>query len=311
MASKLRELSSAIAEHVRDGNTIVMEGFTHLIPFAAGHEIIRQRRRDLTLIRLTPDLLYDQMIAAGCCRKLVFSYAGNPGVGSLHAFRRAVERGIPGRLELEEYSHFGLAMCLFAGAVGLPYMPVRSYHGSELPRVNERIRPITCPFSGEPLYAVAALRPDVAVVHVQRADEDGNAHVWGLLGVQRESAFAARRVILTAEEIVPSSVIRSDPNRTLIPAPIVAAVCHVPFGAHPSYVQGYYDRDGDFYVKWDRISREHGSVLAWLDEWVYGLENREAYLRRLGAARLSALRPTDRFSAPVNYGSYASTDCPS
>jgi glutaconate CoA-transferase subunit A len=305
MASKVCELSGAIAEHVRDGDAVVIEGFTHLIPFAAGHEMIRQGRRDLTLIRLTPDLLYDQMIAAGCCRKLIFSYAGNPGVGSLHAFRRAVEHGVPSRLEIEEYSHFGLAMCLFAGGVGLPYVPIRSYFGSDLPRVNDHIRRIACPFSGEPLYAVAALRPDVAILHVQRADEEGNAHVWGLLGVQREAAFAARRVILTAEEIVPSSVIRSDPNRTMIPSPIVSAVCHTPFGAHPSYVQGYYDRDSDFYVKWDRISRDHASLLAWLDEWVHGVENREAYLRKIGADRLGALRPADRFSLPVNYGSYA------
>jgi glutaconate CoA-transferase subunit A len=305
MPSKLRELSSAIAEYVDDGDVVALEGFTHLIPFAAGHELIRQRRRDLTLVRLTPDIIYDQMIAAGCCRRLVFGYAGNPGVGSLRAFRRAVEDGVPAGIALQEYSHFGLAMALHAGASGLPYMPLRSYYGSDLPAVNPQIRRIACPSTGEPLYAVAALRPDVAVIHVQRADAEGNAQVWGLLGLQREAAFAARRVIVTAEEIVPASVVRGDPNRTVIPAPIVSAVCHVPFGAHPSYAQGYYDRDTDFYLAWDDIARDHVSVLAWLDEWVHGVADRGEYGRKLPPGRMDALRPADRFSLPVNYGTYA------
>jgi glutaconate CoA-transferase subunit A len=305
MSSKLCDLSSAVARLVHDGQSVVLEGFTHLIPFAAGHEIIRQRRRGLTLVRLTPDLIYDQMIAAGCCSRLVFSYAGNPGVGSLHAFRRAVEHGIPNTIALEEYSHFGLAMALFAGGARLPFMPLRSYAASDLPQVNERIREITCPFTGQTLYAVPGLSPDVAIVHVQRADEQGNAQVWGLLGVQREAAFAARDVIVTAEEIVDQDLIRADPNRTLVPAPIVSAVCHVPFGAHPSYAQGYYDRDTKFYVEWEAISRDRKRLDAWLEEWVYGLEGRAEYVTRFGAENLASLRPADRFSSPVNYGTYS------
>jgi glutaconate CoA-transferase, subunit A len=303
--SKICDLSSAIRQHVNDGDAVAMEGFTHLIPFAAAHEIIRQRKRKMTLIRLTPDLIYDQMIAAGCCARLVFSYAGNPGMGSLHAFRRAVEHGVPNRIEIEEYSHFGLAMCLFAGASGLSFMPLNSYHGSDLPKVNGNIRKIACPFTGQVQHAVPAIRPDVAIVHVQRSDEDGNSQIWGLPGLQREAAFAAKRVIVTAEEIVSASIIRSDPNRTLIPAPVVSAVCHVPFGAHPSYVQGYYDRDTEFYVDWDRISRDTERLSAWLEEWVFGVSGREEYALRL-SDRVSALKPGDSFSLPVNYGSYQS-----
>jgi glutaconate CoA-transferase, subunit A len=302
LSGKLTDLASALREHVHDGDTIVMEGFTHLIPFAAAHEIIRQRRRDLTLVRLTPDLIYDQLIGAGCCRKLVFSWAGNPGVGSLHSFRSAVESG---RLEIEEYSHFGLAMRLFAGAANLPFMPLRNYYGCDLPRVNRRIRPIANPYdASEELYAVPALRPDVAILHAQRADEYGNVQVWGLTGVQREAAFASRRVIVTVEEIVPQEQIRTDPNRTLIPGLIVSAVCAVPYGAHPSYAQGYYDRDTEFYLAWDALSRDPDALQAWLDEWVYGLTDRAAYVQKLGAPRVDALRPEPQYSDPVNYGSY-------
>jgi glutaconate CoA-transferase subunit A len=303
--SKLRTLDSAIAELVKDGDSVVMEGFTHLIPFAAGHEIIRQRRQALSLIRLTPDLLFDQMIAAGCCSTLTFSWGGNPGIGSLHALRRAIEHGLPNRIAIDEYSHFGLAMRLYAGAAGLPFMPLRSYYRSDLPRVNDRIRLITCPFTGSELYAVPALHPDVAIVHVQRSDDQGNSHVWGLLGAQREAAFAATRVIVTAEEIVPTSIIRSDPNRTMIPAPKVAAVCHVPFGAHPSYAQGYYDRDNDFYRDWEQVSRDARRLSAWLDEWVRETPNQAAYLEKLGPERLAGLVPAPSYAAAVNYGSYS------
>ena len=209
---KLASMRDAIAAHVHDGDTLVIDGFTHLICFAAGHEIIRQRRRDLVLCRLTPDLVYDQMIAAGCARKLVFSWAGNPGAGSLFAFRRAAEgKGPP--LELEEYSHFGMVARLSAGAAKLPFWPLRDYAGTDLPRVNPQIRTVTCPFTGESLAAVPALTPDVAIVHVQRADANGNAQVWGLLGTQKEAAFAAQRVIVVAEEIVSEDVIRADPNQ--------------------------------------------------------------------------------------------------
>lgn len=299
--TKVLDLASAIRAHVHDGDTVVLEGFTHLIPFAAAHEIIRQRRRDLTLVRLTPDLVYDQMIAAGCCRKLVFSWAGNPGVGSLHAFRRAAQQGT---IEIEEYSHFGLAMRLFAGAVGLPFMPMRDYVGTDVPSVNPNIRRVVSPYGGEELYAVPALTPDVAIVHAQRADADGNVQVWGLTGVQREAAFASRRVIVTVEEIVSADTIRRDPNRTLIPGLIVSAVCPVPFGAHPSYAQGYYDRDTDFYVRWDAVSRDETALAHWLSEWVEQTPTRDAYIEKVGRDRMESLRPQPCTSEPVNYGRY-------
>jgi glutaconate CoA-transferase subunit A len=298
---KFTDLSRAIADHVHDGDTVVMEGFTHLIPFAAAHEIIRQRKRDLILVRLTPDVIFDQLIAAGCCRKLIFSWAGNPGVGSLHAFRRAIQGG---NLEIEEYSHFGLAMRLFAGAANLPFMPLRDFYGSDMPGVNPLIKPFVSPYGGEVLYAVPAINPDVAIVHAQRADADGNTQVWGVTGVQREAAFGAKRVIVTVEEIVPGEVIRADPNRTLIPGLIVSAVCQVPYGAHPSYAQGYYDRDTDFYVQWDEISRDPERLDRWLGEWVELIPSREAYVVKLGGERLESLRPAPYYSEPVNYGHY-------
>src|SRR3954466_14704215 len=232
--SKVISMQEAILRHVRDGDVVVIEGFTHLICFAAAHEIIRQRRRDLTLCRLTPDLVYDQMIAAGCARKLVFSWAGNPGAGSLHAFRRAVERGTP-PIELEEYSHFGMVARLCAGMARLPFWPLRDYMGTDLPVANPRIRTVACPYTGETLATVPALNPDVTIVHAQRADAEGNAQIWGLLGVQKEAAFASRHVIVVAEELVDTSVVRADPNRTLIPGMIVDAVVIEPWGAHPSY----------------------------------------------------------------------------
>ena len=305
MTEKLRTLKDAIGEFVCDGDSVVMEGFTHLIPFAAGHEIIRQGRKRLSLIRLTPDVLFDQMIAAGCCSSLMFSWGGNPGVGSLHALRRAIEDCWPAAIAIDEYSHFGLAMRLYAGAAGLPFMPMRNYYGSDLPKVNANIKAVTCPFTGVELYAVPALTPDVAIVHVQRSDSDGNAQVWGLLGLQREAAFAARHVIVTAEEIVPTAVIRSDPNRTIIPSARVSAVCHVPLGAHPSYAQGYYDRDGDFYRDWEGISRDARALSAWLDEWIHDMPDHAAYARKLGKDRIDCLTPAAGFAAPVNYGSYS------
>jgi glutaconate CoA-transferase subunit A len=291
-------MKEAVTRFVRDGDTVVIEGFTHLISFAAGHEIIRQRRRDLTLCRLTPDLIYDQMIAAGCARKVVFSWAGNPGVGSLHAFRRAVEGQA---LEIEEYSHFGMVARFSAGAAGLPFWPLRNYGGTDLPRANPRIKTVACPYTGEALAAVPALNPDVTIVHAQRADAQGNTQIWGLLGVQKEAAFASRRVIVVVEEVVEQSVIRSDPNRTVIPAMIVDAVVVEPWGAHPSYAQGYYDRDNDFYVAWEGISREPGRLERYLDEFVYGVPDRAAYVERQPqlAARLEA---NPQFCAGVNYG---------
>ncbi len=299
--SKVMAMVEAIGRFVHDGDMVVMEGFTHLIPFAAGHEIIRQKRRHLTLARLTPDLIYDQMIAAGCAQKAIFSWAGNPGVGPLHAFRRAVEQGIPRPLALEEYSHFGMVLRLQAGASRLPFLPTRNYVGSDLPGANPNIRPVTCPYSGERLFAVPALEPDVAILHAQRADDDGNTQIWGLTGVQKEAAFAAKRVIVVVEEIVPNEVIRRDPNRTVIPGFIVSAVVEEPFGAHPSYVQGYYDRDNPFYLEYDQISREPARLEAYFDEWVYGVPNREAYRAKLGE-RANALRAHPALCEPVNYG---------
>lgn len=304
MNGKVLSMTEAIARFVKDGDLVAAEGFTHLIPFAAGHEIIRQRKKNLTLCRLTPDLIYDQMVAAGVARKLIFGWIGNPGVGSLHAIRRAVEHSRPAPIELEEYSHFGLLSRLMAGAARLPFMPLKTYEATDLPKVNPHIRPVHCPFTGEKLYAVAALRPDVAIIHAQRADEEGNAQVWGLLGVQKEAAFAAEKVILVVEEIVEEDVVRSDPNRTLIPGLIVDAVVREPWGAHPSYTQGYYDRDNDFYLDWDRVSRSPEALEQYLEEWVYGLPHREAYLEKLGVERREQLRPELCLSPPVNYGLY-------
>ncbi|MGN6390987.1 MAG: CoA transferase subunit A [Gemmatimonadales bacterium] len=293
-------MHDAVAAHVRDGDTVVIEGFTHLISFAAGHEIIRQRRRDLTLCRLTPDLVYDQMIAAGCARKLVFSWAGNPGAGSLHAFRRAVEgKGGP-PLELEEYSHFGMVGRLSAGAARLPFWPMRNYMGTDLPAANPRIAQVDCPYTGERLATVPALNPDVTIVHAQRADAQGNTQIWGLLGVQKEAAFASSRVIVVVEELVDERVIRADPNRTIIPGLAVDAVVLEPWGAHPSYAQGYYDRDNAFYVGWEAISRDPAALARWLDEFVYGVSDRAAYVARMGG--LEQLKADQRVCDGVNYG---------
>ncbi|MBI5622300.1 MAG: CoA transferase subunit A [Elusimicrobia bacterium] len=300
MKDKVVSMKEAVASFVRDNDTVVVEGFTHLICFAAGHEIIRQGRKGLTLARLTPDLIYDQMLAAGCARKLVFSWAGNPGIGSLHAFRRLVEAQPP-RLEIEEYSHFGMVGRMCAGAANLPFWPMRNYTGADIPASNPAIKTVTCPFTGEVLAAVPALRPDVTIVHAQRADRTGNAQIWGLMGVQKEAAFASKRVIVVVEELVDEAVIRSDPNRTLIPSFQVDAVVCEPWGAHPSYAQGYYDRDNDFYVKWDGIAREPSSLARYLDEFVYGVRDRAEYMKKHpGLAERLKAKPS--VCAGVDYG---------
>jgi glutaconate CoA-transferase subunit A len=299
--SKLMSLSAAISANVHDGDCVYCAGFTHLIPFAAGHEIIRQGIKNLSLARATPDLIYDQMVAAGCARKVIFSYMGNPGVGSLRIVRAGIEAG---ELEWEEYSHFGMISRLQAGAAGLPFMPMNQTAATDLEHANPLIRRVTDPYSGRELVAVPALNPDVAIIHVQRADRDGNAHLWGIVGEQKEVAFAARRVILTAEEIVDEAVIRSDPNRTLIPGFIVSAVCLVPFASHPSYAQGYYDRDNDFYLSWDKVSESTGTVKSYLDEWVYGVKDRQEYWQKLGTEKHRRLAVKPRPSAVVNYGEY-------
>src|SRR3954451_20472197 len=307
---KVTSMRDAVAELVRDGDTVALEGFTHLISFAAGHEIIRQRKRDLTLCRLTPDLIYDQMVAGGVARKLVFSWLGNPGVGGLNAIRRRVEAasvaatGGPA-LELEEYSHFGMVARYTAGAANLPFFPLRSYFATDLPRANPLIRPIRSPYGDETVYAVPPLRPDVSIVHAQRSTAGGDTQVWGLLGCQKEAAFAAERVIVVVEEVVPDEVVRADPNRTIIPGLIVAAVVVEPWGAHPSYVQGAYDRDNRFYLDWDPISRDEDATQAWLREWVHGVRDRAEYVEKLGAARIAALRPSAAApSGSVDYGEY-------
>jgi len=299
--AKLIPLSEAVSSLIHDGDTVYAAGFTHLIPFAAGHEIIRQRKRNLVLARATPDLIYDQVVAAGCARKVIFSYIGNPGVGSLRIVRSAIEKR---ELEWEEYSHFGMISRLQAGAAGLPFMPMNQTGATDLEKANPLIRRVIDPYSGKEVVTVPPLNPEVAIIHVQRADKDGNAHLWGILGEQKEVAFASRRVILTAEEIVDGDVIRSDPNRTLIPGFIVSAVCHVPFASHPSYAQGYYDRDNDFYMKWDKISESPQAVQAYLEEWVYNIKDRSEYWQKLGPATHKRLEVRPRPSATINYGQY-------
>ncbi len=300
MKDKVLSMKDAVATFVKDGDTVVIEGFTHLICFAAGHEIIRQGRKNLTLARLTPDLIYDQMIQAGVAKKLIFSWAGNPGVGSLHAFRRAVESK-PATLAIEEYSHFGMVARLSAGAANLPFWPLRNYEGTDIPKANPRIKTVNCPYTGEKLATVPALRPDVTIVHAQRADAGGDTQVWGLMGVQKEAAFASKRVIVVVEELVDESVIRQDPNRTLIPGLQVDAVVIEPWGAHPSYSQGYYDRDNDFYVAWDKIAREEASFKKYLDDFVYGVKDRADYMKK-NAGLAQRLKAKPQFCSGVNYG---------
>jgi glutaconate CoA-transferase subunit A len=301
MNNKLISLSQAITEHVKDGDIVYAAGFTHLIPFAAGHEIIRQGKKDLTLARATPDLIYDMMVAAGCAKKVIFSYMGNPGVGSLRIVRSAIEKG---ELEWEEYSHFGMITRLQAGAAGLPFLPMNQSGATSLEAANPNIKRIPDPYGGKNVIVVPALNPDVAIVHVQRADVNGNAHLWGIIGEQKEAAFAAKKVILTAEEIVDESIIRSDPNRTMIPGIVVNAVCHVPFACHPSYAQGYYDRDNEFYLGWDKVSESVESVKGWLDEWVYGVKDHNEYLGKLGQETQERLMVEASYSEKINYGKY-------
>ena len=378
--SKLMSLKKAIADFVNDGDALYASGFTHLIPFAAGHEIIRQGKKDLTLARATPDLVYDQIAAAGCARKVIFSYMGNPGVGSLKVLRRLIEAGrleweeyshfgmitrlqagaagheiirqgkkhltlaraTPdliydqmvaagcakkvvfsymgnpgvgslrivrgaierGELEWEEYSHFGMITRLQAGASGLPFLPMNQTGAEDLEKVNPQIKRIADPYGGKDVIVVPALNPDVAIVHVQRADKHGNAHLWGIIGEQKEAAFAAKKVILTAEEIVDESVIRSDPNRTMIPGIVVSAVCHAPFASHPSYSQGYYDRDNEFYLAWDKISESKELTQKYLDEWVFGVKDRAAYWKKLGEKTHKRLKVKAQYSEKINYGKY-------
>ncbi len=302
-SGKLMTMKEAVSKYFSDGDTIYLAGFTHMIPFAAGHEIIRQKKKGLTLCRATPDIIYDQMIAAGSCKKVVFSYAGNPGVGSLRCFRRALEKGQPNKIEIDEYSHFGLCGRLFAGATNMPFLPMRTNTGSDLPAQNKNMQSVKDPYTGDEISVVPPLKPDVAVVHVQRCDVNGNSHIWGIIGEQKDAAFASKKVIISAEEIVGEDLIRSDPNRTLIPDFVVHAVVHEPWACHPSYVQGYYDRDNEFYMQWDEITKEHDTTMKWVDEWVMGVENRQQYMKKLTSEKVLKLLPKPVYSAPVNYGS--------
>jgi glutaconate CoA-transferase subunit A len=269
-------LSDAVSELIHDGDSVAMEGFTHLIPFAAGHEVIRQRRRDLTLIRMTPDVIYDQLIGAGCAKRLIFSWGGNPGVGSLHRLRDAVEKLWPAPLELWEHSHADLANAYVAGASNLPFAVMRGYAGCDLPKYNPRIRTISCPFTGEQLAAVPSVRPDVTVIHAQKADRKGNVLIWGIVGVQKEAVLAAKRSLITVEEIVDE--LDPWPNACVLPSWVVTRISVVPRGATPSYAHGYYERNNQFYREWDAISRDRKTFLDWLDTYVYGVSDFAEYL---------------------------------
>jgi glutaconate CoA-transferase, subunit A len=266
-AAEILSLPEAVAGLVADGDAVALEGFTHLIPFAAGHEVIRQGRRDLALIRMTPDLLYDQMIGMGVARRLVFSYGGNPGVGSLHRFRDAIENGWPGPVEIEEHSHAGMANRYVAGAADLPFAVMRGYVGTDLAK-NTNVTSIGCPFTGERVTAVPALRPDVAIVHAQEADERGNVQLWGIPGVQKEAVLAARRSLVTVERIVRR--LEPRPGGVVIPAWAISAVAEAPGGSQPSYTLGFDERDNDFYRSWDKLSRDRDQFRAWMDEHVVG-----------------------------------------
>src|ERR671911_2985866 len=277
--AELVELREAVAGLVGDGNSVALEGFTHLIPTAAAHEIVRQEKKELTLIRMTPDLIYDQMIGMGCARKLIFSWGGNPGVGSLHRFRDAVENGWPRRLELEEHSHAGMVNRYVAGASNLPFAVLRGYVGTDLPKVTSTIVPIECPFTGEELVAVPALNPDVTVIHAQQADRRGNVAIWGITGIQKEAALSARRVIVTVEEVVDRFEPR--PFQIVLPSVVIDAVAVEPEGARPSYADGYYDRDNAFYEAWDPIGRDRERFSGWMDRHVLGVENFSEHLKSI------------------------------
>jgi glutaconate CoA-transferase, subunit A len=283
--SRILPLAEAVEAVVRDGDTVAMEGFTHLIPFAAGHEVIRQSRKRLTLIRMTPDLIYDQLIGMGCAEKVVFSWGGNPGVGSIHRFRDAYENGWPNKITIEEHSHAAMANAYEAGAAGLPCAIFRGYIGADLPKVNPNIKHVTCPFTGEQLAAVPAIRPDSAVIHALKADRAGNVLLEGIVGVQKEAVLAAKRALVTVEEIVDDFGKRSA-NAIILPSWTVTAVACVPGGAHPSYAHGYYTRDNAYYKAWDAISRERDTFLAWMKTNVLekGPEVFAQYGRRLQSA---------------------------
>src|SRR5262245_19429278 len=304
MPSKLMPMTDAIARFVHDGDSVAIGcALEPLIPFAAGHEIIRQRRRDLTLIGPISDILFDQLIGAGCVARVVAAWAGNVSAGLGHAYRRAAEQGIPRSIEVHDHSNFSIALALHAAALGAPFIPAHTLLGADIAAHNPDLQTFASPLDGRPLLRVPALAPDIAIIHVQRADAAGNAHAWGNLGICQEAALAARAVVVVAEEIVSPEIIRSDPNRVLAPGFKVAAVVYAPGGAHPSPAQGYYNRDHAFFHEYHQATRTYAGMQAWLDEWVYGLPDRAAYLAKLGAERWGALAPKrSLLAAPVDYG---------
>lgn len=306
--SKVMDLKDAIAKYVFDGATVSIEGFTHAIPTAAGHEIIRQGFKDLTLVRMTADIIVDQMLAANCISTLVSSFVGNSSAGSLGEIRRRIEDSNPTHLTFKEYSHYGMVCRYLAGAQKLPFYPLKSYFGSDLPTINEEIRKVTSPYPNEDgafdeIYVVPPVNPDVTIVHAQRADQWGNIQMWGLTGLQAEAVFAAEHAIVTVEEIVSDDLVRSDPNRTIIPSHAVSAVVEVPFGAHPSFIQGYYDRDNNFYRDWSAISAEPALLEQWLKKWIFDTTDHSQYVDLMGEETLNRLKVGDAFSTPINYGS--------
>lgn len=304
--SKVTDLASAIGTHIDPGTEVYLGGFTHLIPFAAGHEIIRQEIGGLRVIRTTPDLVVDRLVAAGLVDSVCFSYAGNPGVGSLRAFRRAVESRVPRSIGIEEYSHLALVTRLDAGARGLPFLPVRTALGTDLPAVNEAFQTVENPYDTGPdvVAVVPPMNPEVAIVRAQRADAEGNAHLWGIHGEIVEAVFAAETVILSVEELVDGAVIRSDPNRTVIPGPEVDAVVEVPYGSHPSYAHGYYNRDNEAYLAWDVVTQTHEGTLQWLEEYVHSIDDHAGYLELVGDDRFDGLSVADAPTEPANMGRY-------
>lgn len=301
-------LSEAISEFIFDGALVSLEGFTHAIPTAAGHEIIRQGFKDLTLYRQTADIIVDQMLAAGCISTLVSSFVGNSSAGSLGEIRRRIEQSDPVRLNYIEYSHYGMVCRYLAGAQKLPFYPLKSYFGSDLPSINDEIQKVTSPYANDDgsfdeIYVVPPINPDVTIVHAQRADQWGNIQMWGLTGLQAEAVFAAKKAIVTVEEIVSDEVVRSDPNRTIIPSHAVSAVVEVPMGAHPSFTQGYYDRDNAFYRDWSAISADKEKISAWIKHFIYDTKNHAEYVELLGKETLQRLAVGEAFSLPINYGS--------
>jgi len=307
MVAEVMTTAEAVHKFVKDGQLVCFGGFTHAIPFSIGHEIVRQRKKNLIVCKETPDLIVDQLIAAGCVDKLMFSWAGNPGVGSLHAVRRAVERQVPHAIKIEEYTHFITGARYAAGASGVPFMPVTgSVLASDLAKHSDAIKTIDCPFTGKKICLVKAINPDVAVIHAQRADCEGNTQMWGIVGSNREIAMASRDVVVSVEEIVDSEIVRRDPNRTAIPGFRVKAVIEEPWGAHPSYSQGYYDRDNQYYMDYEKVTRTREEHERFLEEWVFGVADRRGYMERLGAERMKRLKTKPYLSTPVDYGYFGS-----